>query len=311
VAWILALVAMTVTGARWVDVAWPPLVLAQSLSPLAVSLAVLAMLGVAVYGRRTGRVGLAGTCVAVLAVQAAIWAPWLTEQPTRRGQDLTVMTVNLYRGHADTTAVLRIARAEGVDVLAVSELTPAAAASLHARGLDDLLPHATPSELVPSTTTALFSRLPLGTPPDAAPGSLEAAARGQTAMLPDAAGVIVGTVHPPPPVPSRIDAWRLAQDEMTEWAGRTRGPIVVAGDFNASVDHPGMRQLQSTGLRDAQEVAGAGRPVTWPNGRGLPPFVQLDHVLVRGVDVLSAEDVRVPGSDHDAVVAHLVVPARR
>jgi endonuclease/exonuclease/phosphatase (EEP) superfamily protein YafD len=103
-------------------------------------------------------------------------------------------------------------------------------------------------------------------------------------------------------------AWRGAQDELSGWATRTTGPLVVAGDFNASVDHPGMRQLLATGLRDAHEVAGAGRPVTWPNGRMLPPFVQLDHVLVRGLDVESADDVRVPGSDHDAVIAHLVVP---
>ena len=72
-----------------------------------------------------------------------------------------------------------------------------------------------------------------------------------------------------------------------------------------------MRQLLSTGLRDAYEVDGAGRPVTWPNGRPIPPFVQIDHVLVRGLDVQSVEDVRIPGSDHDAVVAHLVVPERR
>ena len=293
------------------DVPSSPLVLVQSLSPVAAPLAVLAMAGAALSGRRTARIALAGTSVAVLAAQAAIWAPWLTGEPVGRGQDLTVMSVNLYKGHADTTAIVRIARAEGVDVLAVSELTPAAAASLDARGIDDLLPNAIPRERGSSTTTALFSRLAVVPPTNAAPGSLAAAARGQTAMLPDAAGVIVGAVHPTPPVPGRVRAWRMAQDEMTDWAAHVRGPIVVAGDFNASVDHPGMRQLMSTGLRDSHEVVGARRPVTWPIGRTLPPFVQIDHVLVRGVDVESADDVHVPGSDHDAVIARLVIPAGR
>jgi endonuclease/exonuclease/phosphatase (EEP) superfamily protein YafD len=299
------------TAARWVDVAWSPLVLVQSLSPVAAALALLSMVGAAVYGRRPARIALAGTCVAVLSVQVAIWAPWLTAEPVRRGQDLTVMTVNLYRGNADIAAVSRIARAEDVDVLAVSEFSHAAVAGLRRSALDDLFPHAVGSEHGTSRTTLLLSRLPLRPLPTTAPDALGAIVRGQTARMPDMAGVIVAAVHPNHPVPRHVREWRSAQDELTDWAERTSGPTIVAGDFNASVDHPGMRRLLDAGLSDAHEVAGAGRPLTWPHGRGVPPFVQIDHVLVRGVDVESATDVRVPGSDHDAVVAHLVVPTGR
>jgi len=307
--WALALVALTLTGARWADVAWPPLVLVQSLSPLAGPVALLALLGVAVSGRRAPRIALAGTSVAVLAVQAALWVPWLTDQPTRPGQDLTVMTVNLYKGRADFAAISRTVRAEHVDVLAVSEVTHAAAADLRRSRLDDLLTHAVSSEHAPATTM-LLSRVPLVRPADAAPEVTGADVRGQIALLSDA-GVIVCAVHPAPPVPGQIHSWRAAQDEMTSWAARVRGPIVIAGDFNASVDHPGMRELLGTGLRDAHELAGAGRPLTWPYGRTPPPFVQIDHVLVRGLGVASAKTVRIPGSDHAAVVANLVVPAGR
>ncbi len=297
------------TAARWVDVAWPPLVIVQSLSPVSAVLAVLALLGAVAYGRRSGRLVLAGTSVAVLAVQAALWVPWLTDEPVHRGQHLTVMTVNLYKGRADIAAITRMVRAEGVDVLTVSELTPAAAANVQRSELDDVLPHAMPSDTGSSPTTALLSRQPLVPLPATAPDSPGAAVRAQVATLPRSAGVTVCAVHPYPPVPGRIRKWRRSQVQLTEWAARTTDPVVVAGDFNASIDHPGLRDVLSTGLRDAHEVAGAGRPVTWPFGRTLPPFVQIDHVLVRGLDVESVKEVRVPGSDHAAVVAHLVVPA--
>ena len=268
-------------------------------------LALLAVIGLAPRGRRSGRIALAGTCAAVLGVQAVLWAPWLTAEAPRPGQRLTVMTVNLYGGRADTAAVSRMVRTQGVDVVAVSELTRTAAARLRDTDLDDLLPHAMTTEHGSSRSTLLLSRLPLHSlPASSSPGPL---LRSQVGRIPDASDVIVCAVHPPTPVQG-VHAWRSAQAEMADWAARTNGPIVVAGDFNASVDHPGMRQLLATGLRDAHEVAGVGRPVTWPNGRNVPPFVQIDHVLVRGLDVRSAKDVRVPGSDHDAVVVRLVVP---
>lgn len=310
VAWALAVVAVTLTAARWVDVPSSPLVLVQSLNPFAALVALLAMTGVAASKGRAGRAALAATCLAVLTVQAALWAPWLTGEPARDGRDLTVMTVNLYKGRADTAAVSRLVRTEGVDVLAVSEYTHAAADAVRRSDLDELLPHAVASESGESRTTALLSRLPLAPVPRTAPHSPGAAVRSRTARLPEE-GVIVCAVHPAPPVRGQMRAWRRAQTELYDWAEQTRQPIIVAGDFNASVDHPGMRHLLDTGLRDAHEVAGAGRPVTWPNGRTVPPFVQIDHVLVRGVDVESAEDVRIPGSDHDAVIAHLVVPTER
>lgn len=271
-------------------------------------LALLAVVGLAPRGRRSGRIALAGTCAAVLAVQAALWAPWLTAETPRRGQSLTVMTVNLYGGRADTAAVSRMVRAEGVDVLAISELTRTAEARLRDTELDDLLPYAMTTQHGSSRSTLLLSRLPLHPlPASSSPGPV---LRSQVGRISHASDVIVCAVHPPTPVQG-VHRWRFAQAEMTDWAARTSGPVVVAGDFNASVDHPGMRQLLATGLRDAHEVAGSGRPVTWPNGRTVPPFVQIDHVLVRGLDVRSAKDVRVPGSDHDAVVARLVVPLTR
>lgn len=58
-----------------------------------------------------------------------------------------------------------------------------------------------------------------------------------------------------------------------------------------------------------RRVVGAGVVRTWSPRRGIPPLLDLDHVLVPGL--LGAgrhEVVDVAGSDHEGVVAELVVP---
>lgn len=68
------------------------------------------------------------------------------------------------------------------------------------------------------------------------------------------------------------------------------------------------RRLLAAGVRDAQRELGRGRRRTWPD-RALPfvpPFVDLDHVLIRGLDVAAFDTFAVPGTDHYAVSAALV-----
>jgi endonuclease/exonuclease/phosphatase (EEP) superfamily protein YafD len=311
VAWVLALAALALTGARWVDVAWSPLALAQSLSPLAAVAAVIAAFGVLLPTGRLSRIALATACALVAVVQAAIWLPWLTDETPRPGRALTVMSVNLFKGRADLAAISSQVRAHGVDVLVLTEVTAEAKTALRAGGVHALLPYAHPADAA-SGSTVIRSRLRLNPLPDSGRG-LGATDTGPNpaARLHLGTDVILRAVHPAPPVSRRISRWQAAHDLLEDWAARTRGPLVVAGDFNASVDHPGMRQLMAGGLRDAHEVAGAGRPPTWPRLRVLPPFVHIDHVLVRGLDVASAREVTIPRTDHAAVIADLVVPARQ
>jgi endonuclease/exonuclease/phosphatase (EEP) superfamily protein YafD len=308
-AWVLVLLALLATASRWLDVPSSPLVLVQSVSWMAAPVALLAVAGVVVSRRRGSRVALAGACVLVLGVHAWIWAPWLTQQDPRPGDDLTVMAANVYRGRADTAAISTLVRREGVDVLTLSEVKESTLVKLDTAGITRRLPYAYPDG-VPPEGSLILSRVPLiGLGSANGPVVGETAQRNPAARLRDGSRVVVRAIHPMPPVPARIRNWRASLDDLSDWVAQASGPLVLAGDFNASLDHPGMRELLAAGVRDAHEAAGAGRPPTWPNGRLVPPFVQIDHVLVRGLDVKSAEDVRIPGSDHDAVVAHLVLPA--
>lgn len=308
-AWVLAVCAFAMTGARWLDLAWTPVVLIQSLSPLAAPIGLVASVGVLLPGHWAGRASLAGVCVLVLAVHAAIWLPWLTDETPAPGRRLTIMTVNLFHGRADTQAISRHVRTHGVDVLALTEIGNGARHKLRAEGIFRQLPYVVPSTPT-GGTTVIRSRLRL-TAVAGPPGLTTAALRNQAATLRLGRALTLSAVHLFPPTPPQVRLWRSGQADLTEWAQSTPGPLIIAGDFNASFDHPGMRQLLAAGLRDAHEVAGQGRPPTWPNGRRLPPFVSLDHVLVRDLGVASVSDISLPGTDHDAILVKLVVPARR
>ena len=92
----------------------------------------------------------------------------------------------------------------------------------------------------------------------------------------------------------RLHTWQLAQPADQ--------PLFMAGDFNASQSHPAFRAMLE-GLTDAHRATGGGWVRTWPQGRRIPPFVQLDHVLGRGVTAVDAGVTPVRGSDHAAVWA--------
>jgi endonuclease/exonuclease/phosphatase (EEP) superfamily protein YafD len=304
--------AAAVTASRWLDVAWAPLAQAQSLVPWAAVVAGLALLGVLLPGRGRHRAGLSALCLVVLALHGAIWLPWLTAEDPGAGRGLTVMALNVYKGRADLDAVARLVRAERVDVLVLSEVRPAAWARIEAHPVGRLLPNAVPRRPSSAESTVILSREPLVARATSRAVPDEARPRHPVAtVLGHGRPVVAVGVHPSHPASAAtVTRWRATLRGLTVWAASTRGPLVVAGDFNASVDHPGMRALLGTGLRDAHEVTGAGRPPTWPYGKDYPAFVHIDHVLVRGLGVVSADDVRIPGSDHDAVVADLVVPGR-
>jgi endonuclease/exonuclease/phosphatase family metal-dependent hydrolase len=83
------------------------------------------------------------------------------------------------------------------------------------------------------------------------------------------------------------------------------GPVILTGDFNAAVDSPELEALGSAaGLRDA--FAAVGLPPGDP-GRASCDRWPIDHVRVRGLEVLDCRVVREAGdaSDHWPVVATL------
>lgn len=289
---------------RWLDTTLAPLVALQALAPV-VGLVVLALTALAAVARRR-RTALAGL-VACLGI-AAVVLPWFRADGQLVGEGgagrLVVMSANLQFGRADPDALLEQVRTRRVDVLVLLEVTPAAAGRLAQRGLDELLPHEVGGARQGADGTLIRSRFPL-TQVDAPtlPGEtdlFQPAARVEV----DGRSLLVRAVHPFPPTPPNLEFWRAGLSGLRAWSrSQPAGiPLVLAGDFNASADHPAFREV-ADGFVDAHEATGAGWVRTWPQGERVPAFVQIDHVLARGLQVGAAGSVVLPGTDHAAVWA--------
>jgi endonuclease/exonuclease/phosphatase family metal-dependent hydrolase len=99
-------------------------------------------------------------------------------------------------------------------------------------------------------------------------------------------------------------------EALTRWVltlrARERLPLVVAGDLNAELDEPALREAMSwTKLRSAHVLSSGSAPKSFPV-RG--PTDAIDHVLVTPEwQVVGAGVAEVPGSDHFPVWADIEI----
>ena len=127
-----------------------------------------------------------------------------------------------------------------------------------------------------------------------------------------AGAVTVVAVHTWAPAKPRSGAkWLASFEALGELLGRLEGPVVAAGDYNATMGHRPLRSLlERTGMRDAHTVAGRGLARSWPQVRVpvVPAVSLIDRVLLSDeVTVRSIAERSMPGSDHRAIVADLAL----
>ena len=280
-----------------------------------------AVVAAAVFATR--RVWPAALLAVVVTVAGAVvsWPRGAT--PPGDAVTVRVMTANLFEGAADAAAVVDLAN-RSADLVAFQEMTAEQMDRLTAAGLDREFGHRVAIPRPGSSGTGLWSRYPvvdvsaelharLQVVPGSAPSALPynvvpIAAR---VSLPGAAEPMsVLVVHPPAPWPWPISEWR---DSMAVLASAMTAPAdsagcaVVAGDFNATTDLRPFRGLLELGYGDARR--GLPTAPTYPANAAVPPLLGIDHVLARGCDAGGAATAVIPGSDHRALLATVLVPA--
>lgn len=230
------------------------------------------------------------------------------------GQPIRVLSVNLHLGEGDARRVVQLVRERRVDVVSLQELTADAVERLDAAGLGAVLPHRVFQPERGGGGAGIASRHPLVPGPD-----MPSTTMRQPSVRVDLPGrdVELVSVHSLFPVGTNADGthttrtWRRELEALPDPArDDARTPRVLAGDFNATLDHTPMRGLIGQGYEDAAELTGDGLTPTWPGatGRRVPP-VTIDHVLLSGgVAVRGYAVLDVPRTDHRAVFAHLVIP---
>jgi endonuclease/exonuclease/phosphatase (EEP) superfamily protein YafD len=283
-------------GALVLLIPFTPYVAAGSVVVLVAALALRAWWPAAVVG------------VAAVALLACVLPRFFADGPAAGGgQRLRVLSSNMLVGGADARKIMDLVRREHVDLLAVQEFTPDAERRLDAAGLAVVLPYRVSYPHLGVEGSGIFSRYPLRddglrTHPS---GMTQARA---TVSVPGGTSLAVESAHPcAPSSPAMAACWRT--DLANEPSAATGGPRLLIGDFNATLDHTGLRRLIATGYRDAADVRGAGLSPTWPFDGDLIPPVTIDHILAdRRIGVARFSVHPVARSDHHAVFAELVLP---
>jgi hypothetical protein len=287
-----------------------PLVPAMSFTPYAAAGSVVPLLVAVGAGSRVAALlsAAAGTTLAT-----AVLARRRAGGPVpANGPRLRVATVSLRKGLVHPLPVLDLVRRLDVDVLSVQELTTRAEADLHAAGIGKLLPeaHVLPARPgnVPGASGAVWSRLPVRDR-GAVPGSFEQpTVRLAIDGAPDLELTAVHTI-PPAMSPSAVRGWTRDLAALPPPTGNVLR--VLAGDFNATLDHAALRRVLGTGYADAAQRVGRGLAWTWRPLLLRFPRLSLDHVLIDPRIAVAAVDlVPVAGSDHRALVVDLVLPPR-
>ena len=265
------------------------------------------LIGLFALFRKRWIVGLTMTLVGIVLVATVAPRAFPDSRPNGVGQPVRLMTANLLTGIADADAIVREVKARKIDILTMQELTPEMVRDLARAGLNQVLANRVFLDEPGGSGSGIASKFPLTRRNLTPPGTLQ-----QAGALVDLPGkdIEVVSVHPlPPVVPDGPEAWQreLAGLPSPDSTGAIR---VLAGDFNATLDHVGITRLLNKGYEDAADEVGKGLIHTWPSNSGVwPPPVTIDHVLVDSrcpVDTLDVFDV--PGSDHRAVVTQFVVP---
>lgn len=256
--------------------------------------------------------GTSGTAALAGAALTAAVVPRALRQPARPGSGppLRLLTGNMLAGRADAATLTALVKSTDADVLLVQELTDDAVERLRLAGLPALLPH---QVIMPAERGALgsgiYARYPLSAGLPLASGHItRCSAR---LRLPGELHVELVCVHLPPPKaplsPRATASWRA---ELAALPVPGTEPVILAGDFNSTLDHAAFRGLLRRGYADAASQAGHGLQLTWgPGPGGRPGLLTIDHVLAdRRCAVLGTSVHQLPGSDHRALFTELRLP---
>ncbi|OPG11909.1 endonuclease [Microbispora sp. GKU 823] len=270
-----------------------------------VAAASLLAVPIALAARRAAVIAVA---VAASVLLAAVVLPRAAgSAPTATGPSLRILTVNLFFGAGDAATVVDLVRRLDPDVLNTQELTPEAVRALDAAGVGTLLPYRHLEDGPGPSGSGIYARHPLTAAPDFVPEGGHNMPRARLA-LPSGPPVEIVDVHTLAPLNGHDVAQWTA--ELAALPAASPGVVrVLAGDFNASLDHAALRAVLGRGYADAADATGDGLTTTWPADRRFPPLITIDHVLYdERASAVSTSVHSVPGSDHRAFFAELRLP---
>ncbi len=301
-----------------------PIAQLVSLRPmLAIGFAGLALIGLLFcLSRRTRGFGAGIAMVAVAACVAnvaivAVRGLGDAELPEPTADSIRVMTWNTAGPATDVDAVVKTAIAMDVDIVALPETNDdtgeAIAVAMRERG-NPMWVHEENYQGWDATYTTLLISPELG---DYAVVESESAGTSNTSIVPSVVampvegdGPIVVAVHAVAPRQNHMDDWRADLRWVADQCASAN--VIMAGDFNATVDH--MDRLGTDGgtlgrCHDAAGSTGNGGVGTWDTAWSAILGAPIDHVMATdawtatGSVVVTSLDGS--GGDHRPVIVQL------
>ncbi|MCG5216603.1 endonuclease/exonuclease/phosphatase family protein [Streptosporangium sp. KLBMP 9127] len=264
------------------------------------------LLPVLIAALSRSRWAIAVALVTTVALGFSVLPRAVGSSDTAGGRPLKVLTINMLYGRADTEAVIDLVKRLDPDVVSAQELTTGMVEDLDAAGFEQLMPYRHLQDEWNASGSGTYAKYPL-TPVTDLFQPIGHNMPVAKLALPGGPSVEIVNVHPVPPIGRQTSQWAAAFDAFP--APSKEIVRVLAGDFNASLDHAALRRLLGRGYLDAADQVGEGLTPTWPANGSMPPIITIDHVLVdRRASVRTVSVHTVPGTDHRAVFAELGLP---
>lgn len=333
---LVALVLVLAAAAALLLAIWPqaldlqrswPATQVVSFRIVAAGVALVAAVVLLVVGLFARRIRSVTASIAVLALVAgAVSTGVLASRGIGRDDftdalesDVTVLSWNTLGGAPGAEAIAALAVEVGADVVALpetdAETAKAVADAMNAAGLPmagftssyDDVANAKPTSLLVSTALGEYT---VATADDGTSITTTPGLPSIVATPVDEASPVIVAAHPVAPLRDTMDTWRDGLDVLADACAS--GNVIMAGDFNATVDHMSGLGREGGALgtcRDAAVGTANGGVGTWPTDLSPLLGTPIDHVmatrhwLATGFRVVT--DLDEAGSDHRPVVAQL------
>lgn len=329
---LLAAMLLLVVAAAVLVLGWPQLFSLQRVAGIAqlvsfraagaaAAVAVLVVLLVlATANRRFRRLGLSLCALALVfvLVNAAVLASrgfGGSPVPARAATDLTVVSWNTLGDAPGAARIAKLAIESDADVVSLPETTEETARSVAAlmtsAGQPMTSRTVTFGHVSKSRSTSVLISTTLGAYHlDESRGSTSTLP--SLVMVPDSGtGPTIVAAHPVAPLPSQLQNWNA---DLHWLAGACRsGDVILAGDFNATLDHlSGLGSAAGTTVGSCTDAALRARTAavgTWPTIVPALLGAPIDHVMTtknwRVVGMRVVEDLDRAGSNHRPIVVRL------
>ena len=229
--------------------------------------------------------------------------------------DVTVLSWNTLGDLPGADTIAQLAIEAGADIVVLPETSRAAgeavASIMGEAGLAMVAHTSSYDEISKARSTTLLISADLGD------YTVDEGAR-TTTVLPsvvatpaDGTGPTIIAVHPVAPIPGEMDHWR--QDLRWVRDACAGGNVIMAGDFNSTMDHfAGLATAPNAAIGECLDAAVATDNAavgTWPSAAPALLGAPIDHVMATanwratGMRVIETQDDA--GSDHRPIVAQL------